>query len=157
MPTTRKPLRRNLRRRLTPAAIDAWKAADFIALHRALGLHPWEASPLPDTIISLGVSEEKVAEADPNSNRFFVRSYPQALELQRELLAVAGWPNCRREYEKNLVAAEEMADYYEDQLQHPELRHKGTGSDTESVRASLEDALEEVAYRQKLLDDLGPG
>lgn len=32
--------------RITPAAILAWQAGDEMALHRALGLKPWEASPL---------------------------------------------------------------------------------------------------------------
>jgi hypothetical protein len=32
--------------RLTPSAIEAWKAGDAAALHRALGLKPWMISPL---------------------------------------------------------------------------------------------------------------
>lgn len=41
MPTkrTRKP--RNMRVRITPAAIAAYKASDRIALHRELHLKPW--------------------------------------------------------------------------------------------------------------------
>ena len=58
MPTNRKPLRRNLRRRISPAAVAGWQAADYHALHSALGLSPWEMSPLQDTITALGVSEE---------------------------------------------------------------------------------------------------
>lgn len=32
--------------RITPAALAAWEAGDERALHRALGLRPWEVSPL---------------------------------------------------------------------------------------------------------------
>jgi len=87
MPTRRTPLRRNLRRRITPVAIAAWKAADYIGLHRALNLAPWEASPLPRRVTGLGVDAGMAV--DPNSNW---RGVGQALELQRELLAVAGPP-----------------------------------------------------------------
>ena len=78
--------------KITAEAIAAWKAADYMALHRALGLHPWQASPLPDTITSLGVSEEMAANIDPDTAQGWEQSYSQAIELQRELIAVAGWP-----------------------------------------------------------------
>ena len=32
--------------RITPEAIAAFVAGDYIALHRALGLAPWQCSPL---------------------------------------------------------------------------------------------------------------
>ncbi len=32
--------------RITPEAVDAFRSADELTLHRALGLKPWEASPL---------------------------------------------------------------------------------------------------------------
>jgi len=32
--------------RITPEAIDAFRAGDRLTLHRALGLRPWQASPL---------------------------------------------------------------------------------------------------------------
>jgi hypothetical protein len=138
--------------KITAEAIAAWKAADYMALHQALGLHPWEASPLPDVITALGVSEERVASADltiPHE-----QTYAQALALQRELLAVAGWPNCRAAYEKNLFDAENRANYCEDLIRHPERGGQGTGCDMESRQAALEDALEEVEYRRALLDEL---
>lgn len=32
--------------RVTPAAVEAYRAGDWMGLHRALGLRPWQASPL---------------------------------------------------------------------------------------------------------------
>lgn len=32
--------------RITPEAVAAFHAGDWMALHRALGLRPWEVSPL---------------------------------------------------------------------------------------------------------------
>ena len=46
MTSKRTPLNRQSRMRITPAAIEAYRAGDASALHRALGLKPWEASPL---------------------------------------------------------------------------------------------------------------
>ena len=44
--------------RITPDVIAAWHACDYNALHIALGLRVWEASPLPDSIIEIGVGED---------------------------------------------------------------------------------------------------
>ena len=109
MPTNRKPVRRNLRRRISPAAIAAWQAADYHALHSALGLSPWEMSPLQDTITALGVSEENAPLVQSGATLLDNNSYALALELQRELLAIAGWPDCREAYEENLREAESRA------------------------------------------------
>lgn len=141
--------------RITPDVIAAWLAADYMALHRALGLHPWEASPLPYTITSLGVSEELVASADPKNPH--EQTYAQALELQRELLAVAGWPaEAREAYQQNLREAQERTRYCVEMVAHPERGGQGTGCDPASRQAALEAALDGVAYYQELLDDLGP-
>lgn len=35
--------------RITPEAVAAYRASDRVALHRALGLKPWEASPIDAT------------------------------------------------------------------------------------------------------------
>jgi hypothetical protein len=140
--------------KITPEAIAAWKSCDFMALHRSLGLYPWEASPLPDTITSLGVSEETAASIDPDTAQGWGQSFPQAIELQRALIAAAGWPNCRAVYEKNLFDAENRANYCEHLNRHPERGGQGTGCDMESRQAALEDALEEVEYRRALLDEL---
>lgn len=44
------PLKRRLEKtrdhRLTPEAVEAFMAGDWLALHQALGLRPWQASPL---------------------------------------------------------------------------------------------------------------
>ena len=152
MPTVRRPLRRNLRRRISPAAIASWQAADFKALHSALGLGPHEASPLPETIISLGVSEESAALVRrKGSSRCFEQTYAQAIELQRELMSVAGWPDCKNAYEENLREAEDWAAYCAELIEHPERGHKGTGSDPKSRRAALKEALAEVEFRKRLL------
>jgi hypothetical protein len=154
MPTNRRPLRRSLRRRISPEAVASWMACDYRALHRALGLHPGEASPLPDCITGLGVSEEKAAAVSRNTSRCFEKSYAQAIALQRELLAIAGWPDCRHAYEENLADAERGAAYCREMVEHPEFGHRGTGSDPASRRAALERAREEVAYRRGLLEKL---
>ncbi|MFK0688022.1 hypothetical protein ACFX5Q_07430 [Mesorhizobium sp. IMUNJ 23033] len=46
MATKRTPLRRDIKRWITPAAIDAFKAADWKGLHNALQLKPWQPNPL---------------------------------------------------------------------------------------------------------------
>lgn len=46
MTTKRRPLKRILRTRITAEAIEAYQAGDERRLHRALGLKPWDASPL---------------------------------------------------------------------------------------------------------------
>ena len=155
MPTLRTPLGRGRRRRVGDKAVAAWHKCDLVSLHQALGLHPWEASPLPDVISALGVSEELVASADPKSP--FEQTYAQALELQRELLSVAGWPaEARAAYQQNLREAQGRARYCVEMVAHPERGGQGTGCDPASRQAALESALDEVAYRQDLLDELGP-
>jgi len=86
MVTNRTPLNRSARRRLTPEVIAAWKAGDESALHRALGLFPWDQSPLPREIEPLGVDQADVS-TDPG--------YQNVMRLQWALLKVAGWPECR--------------------------------------------------------------
>jgi len=74
--------------RITPEAVEAFRAGDYMALHHALGLAPWEASPLPASITPLGV--------DPNGPKQWrdgqdnIETWSQAVELQRELQAAAG-------------------------------------------------------------------
>jgi hypothetical protein len=46
MPTIRRPTDRDRRRQITPAAVEAFRAGDQLALHRLLGLKLWEPSPL---------------------------------------------------------------------------------------------------------------
>ncbi|OWK20748.1 hypothetical protein AJ88_26240 [Mesorhizobium amorphae CCBAU 01583] len=54
-----------------------------MALHRALGLYPWEMSPLPDD--PLGCDPDWIMPE--RTNNLFELSFPQALELQRQLEA----------------------------------------------------------------------
>ena len=46
MPTKRTPINRATRCRISPRAVAAFKAKDEVELHCALGLKPFEASPL---------------------------------------------------------------------------------------------------------------
>jgi hypothetical protein len=128
-------------------------SADYRALHSALGLHPGEASPLPDTIVGLGISEQRAAAVN-NSARPFEKSYAKALFFQRLLLEMAGFPDCRAAYTKNLADAQDWVAYCREMVEHPEFGHKGTGADPASRRAALGRALEEVEYRRGLLEKL---
>jgi hypothetical protein len=65
--------------RVTPAAVDAFRAGDYAALHRALGLRPWETSPL----------EVDDGPCPWSGNSAGAASWPQAQELRDELLRLA--------------------------------------------------------------------
>ena len=72
--------------RITPEAIEAYQAKDYMRLHRALGLAPWECSPLPTTVTALGVDDEPpLPNGTPWSD-----SWQQAKELQQAILAEIG-------------------------------------------------------------------
>lgn len=45
MPSKRRAAKGRLHR-ITPETVNAFRAGDAIALHRALGLRPWQTSPL---------------------------------------------------------------------------------------------------------------
>ena len=153
MPSKRRPLLRERKVQLTPEIIAAWQSCDDRALSCALGLDRFgERSPLPSEILSRGVSPD--FPPSPNSGRPMDESYDKALAIQRELLAVAGWPDCRAAYEKNLREAVEMRDYYALLLRDPDARYQGTGMDTVSLRQGLKEAEAEVRYRKKLLAGL---
>jgi hypothetical protein len=146
-----------MHRQLTLEAIAAWKAADFHALHRALGLGPADASPLPYEITALGVSDDD----DFNSHRAsargdgpWKRSLKQAATWQRQLLHIAGWPDCRKDYEENLADAEKWAAYCRLLIEEPWRGGQGTGCDPVSRRRSLQEAEERVAWRKQLLAEL---
>ena len=154
MPTNRRALRHQRKSRITPEAIAAWQSCDERALACALGLDFWgEPSPLPAEIVASGVSPN--LPPYPNSCRMYDKSYDKVLAIQRELLQIAGWPDCREAYKRNLAEAEEDRDYYALLLRDPDARYQGTGIDTASLRQRLKEAKEEVAYRKKLLADLG--
>jgi hypothetical protein len=152
MPTNRTPIGRKSVLKITPEAIGAWKRADFDALHRLLGLKPWEASPLPIEVTALGCCEDDLP-VEPNSD-LGDQSLPKAVALQRQFLAGAGWPDCRSLYEKQLHAAEAHVAYCREQIEHPPLGEYGTGCDPVSRQEALDDALAEVVYREKLLAGL---
>jgi len=87
MPVKRRNAKARLHR-ITAEAVEAFEAGDYMALHNALGLAPWEASPLPASITVLGV--------DPNGPKQWsdsqvnIETWAQAVELQRELQAATG-------------------------------------------------------------------
>jgi hypothetical protein len=79
------PVKRRLAKsrvhKITPEAIEAFEAGDYHALHQALGLKPWEHSPLPLAVTALGVRP-----GEPPSWDNSTMSWRQAQELQRALV-----------------------------------------------------------------------
>jgi hypothetical protein len=151
MPTNRTPINRKPALRITPEIISAWKRVDFMALHRLLGLKSWQSSPLPYEITALGVSQDDTPD---NCSSTWDESMPKAITLQKQLLELAGWPDCCSLYHEKLREAEEWAQYCREHVEHPPLGEFGTGSDPESRRENLADAEDEVAYRRELLAGL---
>ena len=74
--------------RITLQAVEAFRAGDYMALHRALDLPPWHPSPLPESVEPLGVDPDN--PPPENSGRCWDDCWPQAVALQRELQAAAG-------------------------------------------------------------------
>ena len=72
--------------RITLEVVEAYRAGDYLRLHRALGLRPWEMSPLPKRVTPLGVSNEP----PPPDRTAWNDSWEQAKELQRAILAEIG-------------------------------------------------------------------
>ena len=68
--------------RITPEVIAAYEAGDFFRLHRALGLKPWEISPLPQSAEPLGVSHEPSPDGSA-----WMDSWQQAKNIQAAILA----------------------------------------------------------------------
>jgi len=150
MGTKRPVIDRGKGGRLTPEIVDAWKRADFTALHLLLRLGPWEASPLPLEISLLGCSQDDELPEYPPDRQSLERS--QA--LQRQLLAVAGWPDCRKGYEENLRRAEQSAEWARKRFEYLPAGEYGTGTDLETRRQRMLDAEDEVEYRKRLLAGL---
>ena len=71
--------------RITPEAIAAFEAGDFLDLHRALDLAPWEPSPLPSTVEPYGV--DPAAPPSPDDQRLYALAWPKIMDLQRQLVA----------------------------------------------------------------------
>ena len=73
MPTKRQRRARPMLHMITDRAIEAFRAGESLALHRELGLKPWETSPLD--------------AAPPEPPSFTAHGYEKAHELRLELLA----------------------------------------------------------------------
>lgn len=74
--------------RVTQQAVEAYVRRDFHALHTALGLKPWERSPLPINECALGVDGGEPPELKAPSSRSLWRdSWYVARELQAGLEA----------------------------------------------------------------------
>lgn len=69
--------------RITPEAVAAYKAGDCMGLHRALGLRPWNLSPLPASISPLGVDQGAPPEWMTDEGQR--ADWREAQELQRAL------------------------------------------------------------------------
>ena len=82
MPIKRR-ISKTLRHRITPDATEAFTVGDYMALHRALGLFPWQMSPLPLSVDPLGCDPDD-PPPDPEETGW-TESWPLAVELQREL------------------------------------------------------------------------
>ena len=153
MATNRTRIRRpGKKARITDEVIRAWKACDEDALRVALNLTPWNHSPLPEEITSLGVSQGEppdwLVDVHHRADWF------KAQKLQRELLNVAGWPNCRQVYRDNLAEASRWQRDCKSLVDNPEYGGQGTRCDPISRQEDLEEAKARVAYRRALLDGL---
>ena len=68
---------------ITPQAVAAFKAGRYRDLHQALGLVPWEASPLPVEATLLGIDRD---EPPLWLQLEGIADWRQAVELQRCLI-----------------------------------------------------------------------
>jgi hypothetical protein len=154
MTTKRRTLYRGGRSRISPEVIASWQAADYSALHAALDLTPWNFSPLPTEVISLGVHQGDPPDYLDAHQR---QDWRKAQAMQRQLLKVAGWPDCRQTYRDNLAEALQWQRYCKLLIDHPERGPApgSTGADPVSRRQAVEEAEADVAYRRGLLADLG--
>jgi len=92
MPVKRR-LNKRRQHRITPEAIEAFLAKDVWALHRALGLAPWEMSPLLQSEHPYGIPKKPPS----SQSTCFDQSYEQAVKLRAALIAAsedlqALWP-----------------------------------------------------------------
>ena len=153
MSTKRQTINRGKGGHLTPDIIAAWKRADFTALHLLCRLAPWEPSPFPPEIAGpLGCSEDDLP-IDPEADAW-EKSKPKVLEWQRQLLAVAGWPDCRHVYEEELRDAEASFEWARKRFEKLPAGEYGSGTDLETRRERMLQAEAELAYRKKLLAGL---
>ena len=92
------------------------------------GTCPWSNFNETEKTLGCFSNEKRFEKATANLGR------TQA--LQRELLKVAGWPDCRAAYQENLREAEEWEEYCQELVDHPDRGHSGTGSDLLRAAAS---------------------
>jgi hypothetical protein len=123
-----------------------WKAnrdelLDFWASHESVGLWFQNVPPWINTRGSFDVLPWASEQFDGD------------LEAVRRSLRDSAC-QYRQVYENDLHAAEGTAAYYRNLLKHPECGGLGTGSDSQSRRAKLADALAEAAHRKELLAEL---
>lgn len=69
--------------RITPEAVAAFKAGDSMALDRALGLRPWEPSPLE-------TDDPEPPTWARNLNNVYGQAWPWVYQLRCELEKAAG-------------------------------------------------------------------
>ena len=154
--------------RITTEVIEAWRSCNFDTLHKALDLRPWERSPLPREVSSLGCSEGEESDSGPSHE-----SWHQAIELQRELIKLScfpvwpstgllslellQWNNDRAAFEENLRDAQSRVAYAQELVDHPE--RGGLGADDEKGRRKegLAQAKANLQWREDLLAGLDTG
>ena len=90
-----------------------------------LDLHPWETSPLPIEITPLGVDQDDTPD---NRGPTWEPSMQKAIALQKQLLAIAGWPDCRHVYEEELRDAEQHVGYCRKRVENFPGGEFGTGT-----------------------------
>jgi hypothetical protein len=108
LPSKRQRVGRNIgAHRITPAAVAAFLAGDYRALHHELNLRPWQTSPLPLEVSPLGCDD-----GEPfNDGEQHRADWENAQQLQRELIAAVratgrNWPATLAK----MVAAAEAAE-----------------------------------------------
>ena len=74
--------------RIAPEAIEAFRAGDYLALHAALDLRPWEVSPLPLEVEGLGCDQGPLPSWAKPGHAVF-DTWEQAQELQQLLQEAA--------------------------------------------------------------------
>jgi len=71
--------------RITQDALDAFQAGDYAGLHHALGLKPWEISPLPLSVSPLGCDQGPYPFVGTGSCS--EATWEQAQRLQSQILS----------------------------------------------------------------------
>jgi hypothetical protein len=140
--------------RITPELCQAWLMLDYGSLVQQLWLNPWWRTPIPQEVCCLGVSEWTGPDEEEDRE-----NWQTAIDIQRALVREVGWPDCRKEFAKNLEEAEGMLLFYEERLVALE-EHYRTGqhlspwpspNELEEIKQTIAAYHEEVAWRRELL------